>query len=58
LATTGTKGSFTAKNATVIKLASAVYDPASNTDTLTLKKPFSLSEPVQLLVDGIPPSGL
>ena len=35
LATAGTKGSFTAKNATVIKLASAVSLAAKNTVTLT-----------------------
>ena len=51
-------GSFTAKNAQVIKLKTATYNPAKNTVTLTPKKPFALTRPVQLLVDGVPPSGL
>jgi hypothetical protein len=38
LAAAGSKGSFTAKNATVIKLTSAVYQAAKNTVTLTLGK--------------------
>jgi len=58
LATAGKKGSFTAKNAQVIKLKSANYNPVANVVTLTPKKPFALTKPVQLLVDGVPPSGL
>ena len=51
-------GRSAAKNAQVIKLKSANYNPATNTVTLTPKKPFALTKPVQLLVDGVPPSGL
>ncbi|MFI5454955.1 MAG: RHS repeat-associated core domain-containing protein [Isosphaerales bacterium] len=58
LATAGKKGSFTAKNAQVIKLKSALYNAATNMVTLTPKKAFSLTKPVQLLVEGVPPSGL
>jgi hypothetical protein len=58
LATAGKKGSFTAKNAQVIKLKSAVYNPATDSVTLTPKKPFALTRPVQLVVVGVPPSGL
>jgi hypothetical protein len=58
LATAGKKGSFTAKNAQFIKLKSSVNDPATNTVTLPPRKPFALTKPVQLLVDGEPPSGL
>jgi hypothetical protein len=52
------RGSFTAKNAQDIKLKSAVYKTATNTVALTPRKPFGLAKPVQLLVDGVPPSGL
>ncbi len=58
LATAGKKGSFTAKNAQVIKLKSAVYDAADDTVTLIPKKAFALTKPVQLRIDGLPPSGL
>jgi hypothetical protein len=58
LATAGKKGSFDAKNAKVFKLRSAVYDTALNEVTLTPKKSFRLSKPVQLRVDGLPPAGL
>jgi hypothetical protein len=58
LATAGKKGSFTAKNAQVIKLRSAVYNGSSNTVALTLKKPFALTKPVQLIVYGTGASGL
>ena len=47
-----------AKNAQVIKLKSAVYNPAIDSVTLTPKKAFALTKPVQLEVDGVPPSGL
>ena len=52
LATAGKKRSYTAKNAGVIKLRSAVYDGSSNTVALTPKKPFALTRPVELLVYG------
>ena len=58
LATAGKKGSFTAKNATVIKLKSAVYSSQNDTVTLTLKSPLKLTKTVQLEVNGEPPSGL
>jgi cyclophilin family peptidyl-prolyl cis-trans isomerase len=58
LATAGKKGSFTAKNAQVIKLKSAAYDSTDNTVTLVPRKPFALTKPVQLQVNGLPPSGL
>jgi hypothetical protein len=50
----GTHGSFTARNAKVIKLRSAVYDAANDTVTLAPSKPFKLSGPVQLKVNGQP----
>jgi cyclophilin family peptidyl-prolyl cis-trans isomerase len=58
LATAGKKGSFTAKNAKVIKLKSAAYDSTDNTVILIPRKPFALTKPVQLQVSGLPPSGL
>jgi len=54
----GKKGSFTAKSAKAIKLLSAAYNSANDTVTLTPKKKFVLSKPVQLVVHGEPPSGL
>lgn len=54
----GKGNSFTAKNATVIALSSAVYNGANDTVTLIPKKAFSLSKPVQLTINGTPPSGL
>ena len=58
LATAGKKGSFTAKNATVIKLKSAVYDGTTDLVTLNLKKPMALSKVIELLVYGTGPFGL
>ena len=58
LAMPGKKGSFTAKNAKVIKLNSAAYIASLNEVTLTPKKPFALTKPVQVQVNGSPPSGL
>jgi Calx-beta domain len=58
LTVAGKKGSFTARNAKQIKLLSAVYDSANDTVALTPKRPFVLTKKVQLLVDGVPPSGL
>jgi len=58
LATAGKHGSYTAKNARIIKLRSAVYSASADTVTLTPKTPFTLSKPVQLQVNGQPPSGL
>jgi hypothetical protein len=58
VATAGKKNSFDAKNAKLINLKSAAYNPANNTITLNPKKPFALTKPVQLRVSGQPPSGL
>ncbi len=52
------RGSFTARNAQVIKLRSATYNAANDTIALIPKNPFALSKQVQLLVYGEPPSGL
>jgi len=58
LATPGKKGSYTAKNAGINTLKSAVYNGSSDTVALTPKAPFALTKPVQLLVYGTGPSGL
>jgi hypothetical protein len=59
LAHPGKKGSYTAKNAVVVKLRSAVYDSVDHAVALTPKKPFALTkQALQLLVDGSSPSGL
>jgi hypothetical protein len=58
LATAGSNGSYTAKNATIIKLKSAVYNSAKNTITLMLLSALNLSKSVQLQVNGQHPSGL
>ncbi len=58
LATPGRRGSFTAKNAGTIKLKSAAYKPATEKVTLTPKKAFALSKPVQLRVYAELPFGL
>ena len=58
LATANGKGSFTAKNSPVMKLRSAVFNPANDTVTLTPKKAFALTKPVQLTINGTAPSGL
>jgi hypothetical protein len=54
----GKNCSYTAKNARTIKLRSAVYDSADDSVTLIPNKPFALTKPVQLVIDGQPPSGL
>ena len=54
----GKKGSFTAKNARVLKLQSATYNPMNNTVTLKPKARFAQSALVELIVNGLPPSGL
>ena len=58
LATAGKKGSYTAKNAGIIKLKSAMYASASDAVTLKPKSPFTLAKPVQLVVSGTGASGL
>jgi hypothetical protein len=57
LATPGKKGWYTAKNAT-INLRSAFYNPSTNPVALTPKKPFALTKPVQVQINGSAPSGL
>jgi hypothetical protein len=58
LALPGKKGSFTAKNAKLVPLRSAAYDASQLTITLTPRKAFAQSKPVELLIHGQPPSGL
>ena len=58
LATAGKKGSYTAKNAKVLRLKSATYTDATHTVVLIPKKPFVLTKPVQLLINGLAPAGL
>ncbi len=54
----GKGGSFRARNARVIKLRSAVYKATSDMVDLDLKGQVALGEPLQLVVDGVGPSGL
>jgi hypothetical protein len=54
----GTNGSFSAKNAKVIAIRSAVYDSVHHTVTLTPVTAFALKSPVQLTVNGTGTSGL
>jgi hypothetical protein len=58
LALPGKKGSYTARNAKLIKLKSASYNAATGAVTLIPGKPFALTRPVQLVIAGLPPSGL
>ena len=58
LATLGKRGSFTAKNAGIIRIKKAVYASAGDTVTLTPKTPFSLAKSVQLMISGSGSSGL
>jgi hypothetical protein len=58
LTMTGRNDSFIAKNATVVKLKSAAYDAALDEVILTLKRPFRLSNCVQIVIDGRQPGGL
>ncbi|MGO9471390.1 MAG: peptidylprolyl isomerase [Isosphaeraceae bacterium] len=53
------KGSYTARNAVVVKLRSAVYSAATDSVTLTPRRPFALkSQALQLEINGTSPSGL
>jgi hypothetical protein len=54
----GKKGSFTARNARHIPLKSVSYDPSRDAVTLVLRKPVAVTKPVQLRIEGTPPSGL
>ena len=58
LTTANRKGSFTARNSPVIKLRSADFNPANDTVTLTPKRAFALTKPVELTINGTAPSGL
>ncbi len=58
LATANGKGSFTAKNSPVLKLRSAVFNPANDTVTLTPMKGFALTKAALLTIYGTAPSGL
>ena len=59
LALPGKHGSYTARNARVIKLRKAVYDASSKTVALTLRTPLALTrKKLQLLINGSEPSGL
>jgi hypothetical protein len=49
----GKHGSFTAKNAKVIALKSAVYNNLTDSVALVSRKPFALAKPVQLRVHGL-----
>jgi hypothetical protein len=54
----GSGSSYTAKNAGVINLKSASYNPTDDTVALTPAKPFALTKPVQLVVYASSPNGL
>jgi hypothetical protein len=60
LVSAGNGGLFAGKNATVIKVSNAQYFAASAPDTVTLipRVPFTLRKPVELTINGLPPSGL
>jgi uncharacterized repeat protein (TIGR03803 family) len=57
LTVAGRHGSFTARNARKIPLASAVYSDSTHSVTLVPVKPFGLARPVQLRVHGLLPGG-
>src|SRR5262249_7277803 len=54
LAMPGKRGSYTARNAKIIRLKSARYDAATNTVTLMPRSPFKITKPVEILVAGMP----
>jgi hypothetical protein len=60
LVSAGRGGSFTARDAKVIKVRNAGYLAASAPVTVTLvpSAPFSARKPVKLTIKGLPPSGL
>jgi cyclophilin family peptidyl-prolyl cis-trans isomerase len=59
LALPGRKGSYTARNAPIIKIKTAVYSAQSDTVALQLRTPLALGKKkVQLRIAGLPPSGL
>ena len=58
LTETGRNDSSIAKNATVVKLASATYNAASRRGDSRRKRPFGLLNCVQVVIDGHQPGGL
>ena len=58
LATAGTRGSYDAKNARTIALRGASYNPVTHTVTLTIAKPFKVTQPVQIRAYSNPSRGL
>ena len=58
LTTPGKKGSFAARNGVVIPLGRAVYDVSHHEVIVTVRKPFAITKPLQLLINGSAPSGL
>ncbi len=58
LTETGRNDSFIAKNAKVVKLRSATYNPALDEVILKPKRPFGLANCVQVVIDGHQPGGL
>jgi hypothetical protein len=58
LAKANAEGSFTARNSTLRRLRSAVFNAANDTVTLTPRKAISLIKPVQLTIDGTSATGL
>ena len=58
LTSAGKKGVHKAAKGNPVALNSATYDGALHQVTLTPSKPFALTNPVQLVVSGTPPSGL
>jgi cyclophilin family peptidyl-prolyl cis-trans isomerase len=58
LALPGRKGSYTARNATVIRLKNATYNALTDTVTLKLRSPLAFHQVLQLKIAGLPPSGL
>jgi plastocyanin len=58
LTMTGNKDSFIAKNASVVKLASATYNAGLDEVILKPRRPFALANCVQVVIDGQQPGGL
>jgi hypothetical protein len=58
LISAGKKNSFTGKGTKRIPIAAAAYNAGNNTVTLTPSKKFVPTKPVELIVEGTPPSGL
>ena len=52
LAEANSQGSFTARNSPVLRLRSAVFNPANDTVTLMPRKAFTLSRPVEVTING------